>query len=56
MKENYLLKTTKAQQLYLEYAKELPIIDFHNHVSTKDIATEKMSISGLRMAVRIIII
>ena len=41
MNESYLLKTKEAQQLYLEYAKELPIIDFHNHVSVADIAADR---------------
>lgn len=41
MKENYLLKTKEAQRLYSEYVKELPIIDFHNHVSVADMATDR---------------
>lgn len=41
MKENYLLKTENAYRLYSEYAKSLPIIDFHNHVSVNDIATDR---------------
>ena len=41
MKETYLLKTKGAQQLYLEHAKGLPIIDFHNHVSVADIASDR---------------
>ena len=41
MKENYLLKTKSAEQLYLDYAKSLPIIDFHNHVSVSDIASDR---------------
>lgn len=41
MKENYLLKTKSAERLYSEYAKALPIIDFHNHVSVADIAADR---------------
>ena len=41
MKENYLLKTKAAERLYAEYAKELPVIDFHNHVSVADIAADR---------------
>ena len=41
MKENYLLKTKNAELLYFEHAKSLPIIDFHNHVSVGDIATDR---------------
>ncbi len=41
MKDNFLLKTKNAEQLYSEYAKPLPIIDFHNHLSVSDIASDK---------------
>ena len=41
MKENYLLKTKNSERLYSEFAKTLPIIDFHNHVSVADIASDK---------------
>lgn len=41
MDKNYLLKTKNAQHLYFEYAKELPIIDFHNHVSVAEIAGDR---------------
>lgn len=41
MKENYLLKTKSAERLYFEYAKGLPIIDFHNHVSVAEIASDR---------------
>ena len=41
MDKNYLLKTKNAQDLYFEYAKDLPIIDFHNHVSVADIASDR---------------
>jgi len=39
--DNFLLRTKAAQQLYHGYAKGLPIIDYHNHLSPKDIAENK---------------
>ncbi|MBR2354340.1 MAG: glucuronate isomerase [Clostridia bacterium] len=41
MNKNYLLKTNSAEHLYFEYAKDLPIIDFHNHVSVADIVRDR---------------
>ena len=41
MDERYLLKTKNAQRLYFEHAKQLPIIDFHNHVSVAEIANDR---------------
>ncbi|MBQ8848712.1 MAG: glucuronate isomerase [Clostridia bacterium] len=41
MKENYLLKTENAERLYFEYAEKLPIIDFHNHISVSDVASDR---------------
>ena len=41
MKDSYLLKTKNAEDLYFKYAKELPIIDFHNHVSMTDVASDR---------------
>jgi len=38
---NFLLKSTIAETLYHDYAKDLPIIDYHNHLSPKEIATDK---------------
>jgi len=38
---NFLLKTKTAQRLYHNYAKDLPIIDYHNHLNPKDIAENK---------------
>lgn len=37
MDTNFLLKSENARQLYLEYARDLPIIDYHNHISVKDV-------------------
>lgn len=39
--ENFLLLNRTAETLYHEYAKELPIIDYHCHLSPKEIAEDK---------------
>ncbi|MFI5156572.1 MAG: glucuronate isomerase [Chitinophagales bacterium] len=39
--ENFLLHHSASQLLYHEYAKEMPIIDYHSHLSTKEIAEDK---------------
>jgi glucuronate isomerase len=39
--ENFLLKTKTAQQLYHEYAKDMPIIDYHCHLPQQQIAEDK---------------
>ncbi|MBO5745676.1 MAG: glucuronate isomerase [Clostridia bacterium] len=41
MTENFLLKSDGALRLYFECAKDLPIIDFHNHIAVADIKTDK---------------
>ncbi len=41
MNENFLLKSDGALRLYFECAKDLPIIDFHNHIAVADIKTDK---------------
>lgn len=41
MQESYLLKTAGAERLYSEFAKELPIVDFHNHICVADIAADR---------------
>ncbi len=41
MKKNYLLTSDVAIRLYSEYAKTLPIIDFHNHISVDDISCDR---------------
>ena len=38
--ENFLLKTKTAQLLYHEYAKEMPVIDYHCHLSPQQIADD----------------
>ena len=39
--QNFLLNTEVARELFHNYAEKLPIIDYHCHVSPKDIAEDK---------------
>ncbi len=39
--KNFLLETDAARQLYHNYAKEMPVIDYHCHLSPKEIAENK---------------
>lgn len=39
--EDFLLHTKTAQQLYHEYAKAMPVIDYHNHLPPVEIAEDK---------------
>ena len=41
MNDNYLLTSEKAQLLYQKHAKDLPILDFHNHVDMTALAGKK---------------
>jgi len=41
LNENFLLNTETAQKLYHEYAKKLPIIDYHCHLNPKEIYENK---------------
>ena len=38
--EQFLLKTNTAQILYHDYARDLPIIDYHNHLPPDQIAQD----------------
>lgn len=38
--ENFLLQNDEARRLYFDYAAELPIIDFHTHLSPAEIAAD----------------
>src|SRR5438067_12934964 len=38
--ENFLLQTKTAQQLYHGFAKNLPVIDYHSHLSPQQIADD----------------
>jgi len=39
--ENFLLSNATAQRLYHEYAKDMPIIDYHNHLQPNEMAENK---------------
>ena len=39
--ENFILKSETAQILFHKYAKDMPIFDFHNHLSAKEIYEDK---------------
>lgn len=41
MNPDYLLKTDGARMLYETYARDLPIIDFHNHICAADVAQNR---------------
>ena len=41
LSKNFLLATETARRLYAEYAKDMPIIDYHCHVSPKEIYEDK---------------
>ncbi len=38
---NFLLKTKRAETLYHDFAEAMPIIDYHCHLSPKDIAENR---------------
>jgi glucuronate isomerase len=52
LSDDFLLKNKFSQQLYHEYAKDLPIIDYHNHLPPAEIATNRKfeSISAIWLA------
>jgi len=39
--ENFLLENVFAEELYHRFAKDLPIIDYHNHLPPKEIAQDR---------------
>ena len=41
MDENFLLKTKTAETLYHQYAENMPIYDYHCHISAKDIYEDR---------------
>lgn len=41
MDDNFLLNNKTAEKLYHDYAKEMPIIDYHCHLNPKEIAENK---------------
>ncbi len=40
--DNFLLKSTYAEELYHDFAKKMPIIDYHNHLSPQQLAEDKI--------------
>ncbi len=38
--ENFLLKNSTAERLYHEFARDMPIIDYHCHLPQKQIADD----------------
>ena len=41
MNENFLLKTETAQKLYHDFAADMPIVDYHCHVSPREIFEDR---------------
>jgi len=41
LSENFLLRSETARRLYFDHVRQLPIIDYHNHLSPEEIATDK---------------
>jgi glucuronate isomerase len=41
LNENFLLSNATAERLYHEYAKSMPIIDYHNHLPPNEVAEDK---------------
>lgn len=41
MDEDFLLSTESAQKLYHQYAKEMPILDYHCHINPEEIAKDR---------------
>lgn len=41
IQDNFLLSNKYAEDLYHKFCKELPIIDYHSHLSPKDIAEDR---------------
>lgn len=42
MKQDFLLESELAKKIYTEIAKDLPIIDYHNHLCIEDIASDRI--------------
>ena len=41
IQDNFLLENKYAEELYFYHAKKMPIIDYHCHLSAKDIAEDR---------------
>jgi len=42
LNENFLLQNSIAEKLYHDFAKDLPIIDYHNHLPPEEIVNDKI--------------
>jgi len=42
LSEDFLLETDSARQLYFNFASQMPIIDYHNHLPPNEIAEDKI--------------
>jgi glucuronate isomerase len=42
LSEDFLLQTATAKRLYFDYAKDMPVIDYHNHLPPDEIAQNKV--------------
>jgi glucuronate isomerase len=38
--ENFILQSATAQKLYHDFAKQMPVIDYHNHLPPDQIAND----------------
>ena len=41
MNEDFLLSTNTAKELYHNFAEKMPIIDYHCHISPREIAEDR---------------
>lgn len=41
LSEDFLLQTETAKRLYFDYAKDMPVIDYHNHLPPDEIAADR---------------
>lgn len=41
LSEDFLLKTETAKRLYHDFAKDMPVIDYHNHLPPDEIASDR---------------
>ena len=45
MDQNFLLETATAQHLYHDYAKALPLVDYHCHLNPREIYEDRRFIN-----------
>ena len=41
MDQDFLLETETARKLYHDYAAKMPVLDYHCHISPKEIAEDR---------------